>query len=305
MLVKTADSKQPNIDALTALARRHDVGAATQKRIQQEIKSIRGGVAGEEEAAYEIDFYLAQRRNWAVIHDLRLEVEGRVAQIDHVLINRMLEVFLLETKHFSGGVGYNERGEWVRYWDGQPRGIDSPVEQNQKHKVVMEQAFGRSVISVPKRLGVQLKPSVKTLVLLSSKARISRPSGKQPPGHDSVIKVDQLVRTLDGQFDKMGVRETLGRVPNLITPTTLGEFALAMAEAHKPIRTDWAARFGIGSADRSGLESAGGICAVCGASVSGIVAAFCHDNAARFGGRILCYKCQRQPHEPGSIEVTG
>ncbi len=285
MLVKSADDRQPDIDALTALARRRDVDPPTRRRIEQEIKSIRGGVAGEDEAAYELDFYVAKRRNWAVIHDLRLEVEGRVAQIDHVLIGLMLEVYLLETKHFSGGVGYNERGEWVRYWDGQPRGIDSPVEQNRKHKLVVEQAFKRGVIAVPKRLGVSLKPSVKSFVLLSSKAQISRPPGKQPAGHDSVIKIDQLATTIEVQTDKMGVLETLGRLPNLITPTTLGEFALAMAEAHEPLRVDWAARFGLGPADRT--------CAVCGAAVSGKVAAYCRDNARRFGSRILCFDCQR------------
>ncbi len=61
-------------------------------------------------AAYEIDFHHKASRNWAVIHDLRLEYRGRVAQIDHLLINRWLEFWVCESKHFSEGVAINEQG---------------------------------------------------------------------------------------------------------------------------------------------------------------------------------------------------
>ena len=59
---------------------------------------------GEAEAAYEMEFHYGASKNWMVLHDLRLECEGRVAQIDHLLLNRFLEIYVCESKRFSEGV---------------------------------------------------------------------------------------------------------------------------------------------------------------------------------------------------------
>ena len=65
-------------------------------------------------------------KNRIVIHDLRLELNGRVAQIDHLVLNRLLEVYVLETKHFTEGVSINDQGEFSIWFGGKPRGIPSP-----------------------------------------------------------------------------------------------------------------------------------------------------------------------------------
>jgi hypothetical protein len=49
VLIKSADNKQPDIDALTALLARSDVDAATRRKIEQDIRSIRAGADGERE----------------------------------------------------------------------------------------------------------------------------------------------------------------------------------------------------------------------------------------------------------------
>ncbi|NTV47823.1 MAG: NERD domain-containing protein, partial [Chlorobiales bacterium] len=40
-------------------------------------------------------------KNWAVIHDLRLEHENQVAQIDHLMINRSFDFYVLESKNYA------------------------------------------------------------------------------------------------------------------------------------------------------------------------------------------------------------
>jgi hypothetical protein len=84
MLIKAADGREPQIAALEALLRRPDVAADTRRRIESEIKGV--------------------RVNRMTIHDLRIEVDGRVAQIDHLVISRLLDVWVLESMHFSEGV---------------------------------------------------------------------------------------------------------------------------------------------------------------------------------------------------------
>src|SRR5450759_1036572 len=99
MLIKAADDKQPEVDALEALLSRPDVGRERRARIEQEIRSIRAGVSGERDAAYEIEFHLAANKNQMTLHDLRVECDGRVAQIDHLIINRLLDIWVCESKH--------------------------------------------------------------------------------------------------------------------------------------------------------------------------------------------------------------
>jgi len=43
MQIKAADDKQPQIDALSALLARPDVGPATRRQIETEIRRIRAG----------------------------------------------------------------------------------------------------------------------------------------------------------------------------------------------------------------------------------------------------------------------
>lgn len=83
MLIKQADDKTKDIETLRALASRTDAPADTRKKIEQEIRNIQSGMKGEAEAAYEMEFHYGASKNWMVLHVLRLECDGRVAQIDH------------------------------------------------------------------------------------------------------------------------------------------------------------------------------------------------------------------------------
>jgi hypothetical protein len=79
MQIKPAADKQPQLDALAVLLERPDVDAPTRRRIEAEPRRIRAGAAGERDAACEIEFHSADNVSRVTIHDLRLEVGGRVA----------------------------------------------------------------------------------------------------------------------------------------------------------------------------------------------------------------------------------
>jgi hypothetical protein len=69
-----------------------EAGPGLRKELDRKVAIARAGLKGEKEAAYHIDFHLKDTKNWAVIHDLRLEFNGRVAQIDHLLLNRFADI---------------------------------------------------------------------------------------------------------------------------------------------------------------------------------------------------------------------
>jgi hypothetical protein len=240
MIIKEADEKKSQIAILETLASRRDASADVRKRIEQEIRNIRAGIKGEEEAAYEINFHFGASKNYAVIHDLRIEVEGRVAQIDHLLIGRFLDIWVCETKNFCEGIAINEQGECSRFYNNKPSGIASPFEQNKKHIMVLDSLFKTGIVQLPKRLGFSIKPNMTSVVMVSKNARISRPKTKIP-GVESIIKSDQFSSLIERANDNYNNPLTVAK---LIEADTLENFARAIAAQHKPIAFNWVAKFG-------------------------------------------------------------
>lgn len=310
MQIKAADDKQPDLDALAVLLERPDVEAPTRRRIEQEIRQIRAGAAGERDAAYQIEFHYGASRNYVTIHDLRLEVGDRMAQIDHLVLTRLLDVWVLESKHFADGVAVNNHGEWSALYGRSERGMPSPVEQNRRHVMVLDDLFSSGSVHLPKRLGlVTIRPRIRSLILVSDNARIVRPRSRaaaaQVDGLDTVIKSERLRATIDRDFDERNEASIL----KVVGRETLAAVGRELAAQHQPMMVDWAARFGLptvpgqpvaptpAAAEPARVPSADS-CAECGRPVSQAAIDYCHANVERFAGMILCYQCQRRSSRP-------
>lgn len=320
MIIKEADDKKPPLDALKGLLARSDCKPDTKKRIDQEIRNIQAGIRGEEEAAYEMRVHWGESKNWMAIHDLRIEHGGLVAQIDHLLINRFLEIWVCESKHFSEGIGINEHGEFAAFFGGKPYGVPSPIEQNAKHILILKKLFDSGAVKLPTRLGFTIKPDLKSLVLVSKGARISRPRAKID-GLDVIIKNDQIFKFIDKAIDQSNNPLLMAKI---IGQDTLEALARQIARLHKPITFDWTAKFGMPKAapamhaakpepapsapkveaEALILEAAQHaeqehkpkqklICNSCGTAVGYNVAKFCWFNKPKFGGNIYCMDCQK------------
>jgi hypothetical protein len=310
------------------LASRSDVTPDARHRIEQEIRNIRSGMKGEAEAAYEMEFHYAASKNWMVIHDLRLECDGRVAQVDHLLINRFLEIYVCESKRFGEGIAINEHGEFAAFYASKPYGVPSPIEQNKRHMAVLEAIFKNGQVAPPKRLGFTITPSLSGLVLVSKTARISRPKAKLE-GLDQVIKNDQLKARIDKDIDRDNNILTAAKI---VGHDTLADFARRLVAVHKPISFDWAAKFGLPTvapiptpkptlaptltpveapaltadepapalttpeitpATESDGKKSKLICHKCSVPVTYAVAKFCWFNKAKFSGNVYCMDCQK------------
>lgn len=240
MLLKSADKKDDQIAELEQLV---SIAPADRKaKIEQELRNVRAGLKAEQEAAYLIDFHLKDSKNTLVIHDLRLEVGGRVAQIDHLLLHRTLTVFVLETKSFHAGLKITEDGEFLR-WNGYKKtyeGMASPLAQNERHIVVLEDAFKK--IDMPTRLGMRLSPTLESYILVSPNARVDRPKK-----HDTsrVLKADMLMDAIDKRFEKEGLLETIASMAKFVSSDTIMDIGRQLVRQHQPIKFDCAARFGL------------------------------------------------------------
>jgi hypothetical protein len=155
VIVKPADDHAAALEELERRAVTAD--AAARKRLEEEIRARRSGLKGEADSAYLIDFHFGDSApNWAVLHDLRIEVDGLVAQIDHLMINRVLEMYVLETKRFHAGVRINDEGEFERWNSFRNRyeGLPSPLLQNERHIDLLKRAIAK--LDMPTRLGVRI-----------------------------------------------------------------------------------------------------------------------------------------------------
>ena len=231
MLIKTADDQS---ELLRALEERMNAGADAQsRRARDEFYIRKAGVKGEEQSAYLIDFEYAKSPNWAVIHDLRLEHGGRTAQIDHVLINRWMDVYALETKYFSSGMKITEDGEFLRY-DSYKRtyvGMASPLEQNNRHIQVLKDVL--ETIDLPTRLGMRIAPNLQSFVLIAPEARVIRPERFDT---SRIIKADQLKKSLWRDFESenpvFGILKTAAK---LVSGETVELVARQLAAKHVPL----------------------------------------------------------------------
>ncbi len=317
MLIKQADDRTNDIEILKSLLNYPAATPDMKKRIEQEIRNMGSGIKGEQDTAYEIGFHYDTSKNWAVIHDLRLEHNRRVAQIDHLLINRFLDIWVCESKRFAEGIAINEQGECAMFWNGRPQGIGSPHEQNTKHIAVLKAACDDGAIKLPKRLGFSIKPNFTGLVVVSKNARISRPKSKGW-WDDGITKADQVKAKIDKSFDSENNPLVMAK---LISSETLHDFGKSVARRHIPASFDWHAKFGLSKdfaapvvvevAPVAGLvptpeeppadsepKKARLICNTCGATVEYKVARFCWFNKARYGGNVYCRDCQPNVLKP-------
>lgn len=310
MLIKSADDRQSQITILQNLLSHERVPSEKKQLIERELRNVSVGIATEKQAAFEIDFYAAPSKNLFVIHDLRLEINGRVAQIDHLLMNRALEVFVLETKTFSTGLSINERGEFSTFYEGKEVGIPSPVEQNARHISVLKDAFKE--VGLPKRLGVTLPPSYNSVVLVSPKAIINRP--KSADLDASIIKLDQFFSWYHKKMDQLTLKDTVG-ILKVCSSETVRDLGQKLLSLHKPCRIDYIKKFELGAAlsskesvvtayaeqenesapavlkKRDGTEY---FCANCKVSIATVVAKYCWNNKSRFKGKAYCRICQKK-----------
>lgn len=101
-----------------------------------------------------------------VLHDLRFVVDGDVAQIDHLILNRTGLVYLIETKNYAGDLTVNAQDEFTVQYDQDIFGIPSPWEQSRRHERILAKALERLEI----RMRVDKQPDFHHVVMLSSKA---------------------------------------------------------------------------------------------------------------------------------------
>ncbi len=297
MLLKSKDSREDDIKELNFLL---TLGLTAKQRslVELELKCLQSGERNEQNSAYFLDFSYKNSQNWVLIHDLRIEHRGRVAQIDHLLINRFMDVYVLESKNYYYGIKVDASGDFL-VWNGKGyQAIESPIQQNARHIQVLQSSVADRNIG-PTRLGFAIPINYRNVVLLSPTSKVMRPE-KAPFDLSAIQKADAFVSYVDKVMDKKSLLEA----PKLIGCDTLKDFGEKLARLHRPGSFDYAAKFGIDRQAASQLPQQnhppissdnGKACQKCKTEVDKKIVFFCNINKERFKGQILCRECQKNP----------
>lgn len=231
MILKSADSKLKRLQLLEELQQSDRLDDFQRNWLRQQLPRERKGIQGEKEAAFFLDQYYKQGTNHVVLHDLRLVVDGDVAQIDHLVINRAIGMYLIETKNYRGNLIINENGEFtVEYDNGDRYGIPSPLEQSKRHERILRRALER--LDIKSRTGGPI--DLFHVVMVHPQALITRPPAKAFDT-SNVIKADQFPSWHTGFVDReSSVGVTLKAAVNMRSLDTIKEWGEKLVRQHRP-----------------------------------------------------------------------
>jgi len=241
MILKQKDNRTEDIEELNRLL---NLNISSKQRflIERELKCLMSGHSGESSSAYYLDFRFNESKNWVLIHDLRIEHSGMVAQIDHLLINRFLDIHVLETKNYFYGIKITDDGEFLSYNGKAYQGIESPIEQNKRHIELLQKTITDRNLA-PTRLGISIPISFLNYVLVAPTARIDRPR-KKSFDSTNLIKADAYTSHIDKELDKRSVVSVFASAAKMIGTDTLEAFAQKLIKLHRPGKSDYAGKLG-------------------------------------------------------------
>ena len=230
MPLKSADDKSKRLQLLEELQRSALLDFQQKKWLREELMRQRKGIQGEKDSAFYLDQYFKNGENHVVVHDLRVKVDGDVAQIDHLVINRGNGIYLIETKNYAGNLVINDHGEFTVEYDDMRFGIPSPIEQSQRHERILQRLLEQ--LDIHPRTGGAMK--FYHVVMLHPRATIARPSSR---GFDTsnVIKADQFPSWHTQFVDKVfGIGLALKIAVNLRSLDTITEWGQKLVRQHRP-----------------------------------------------------------------------
>ena len=87
MILKNADDHSSQRGQLEQRPTDRTLNAAQRQWLTDELFRLRMGIQGERDAAFYLNSHFKDSDNHVVIHDLRVEVGGDVAQIDRLVLS--------------------------------------------------------------------------------------------------------------------------------------------------------------------------------------------------------------------------
>jgi hypothetical protein len=239
MLLKHRDGRQAEIRELKGILGL-GLGAEQRSAAELELASLLEAEKQEQSLAQYLDFRYEESGNWALIHDLRIEHHLETARFDHLLIDRFLDVYVIESRNFDRGMKITEEGLFM-LWDGNGYvAAASPLERNLRQIEVLRQSVGERDLG-PRRLGYPIPLKYRNVVLFSAASNLIKP-GAAPVDLGAVHTAEEFV-SLAGEYM---TNKSILDASKMVSYDVLREFGEKLVRLHRRApAVDYFERFGV------------------------------------------------------------
>lgn len=172
-----------------------NASSSIKARIEQDIKMLQYGIAGEEQVAFELNnSYLPI----IVLHDLHIEFDGLSAQIDYLIITNKVSL-IVECKNLYGDIEVNSNGDFIRKMEYNRRrkkeGIYSPITQNKRHIEMIKKVRLTSKTNIITKALFEkyFDDNYKTVVVLANPKTVIDMRYAKKEVKEQIIRCDQLI----------------------------------------------------------------------------------------------------------------
>lgn len=241
MILKHIDDKSKQIETLKDLFNKSK-SQAQKKLIDADFKRVEAGYRAEKDNAYYLDFAFEKSKNVLLLHDIRLEHNGRVAQFDHILISRF-GIELLETKSSKGTMTINEDGSLTLKNKNYTNTYPNPLEQSKRHALVLRE-FIDSHVLLSKRVDIFGGIEISSKVLIHPNTNIT--NKKLPDGFQ---RGDSFVSNRNKELDSVGFFKAVTLISKAYNIEKAKEIAELLINAHTPVDFDYTKKFKLKKAD--------------------------------------------------------
>lgn len=145
----------------------------------------KAGGHAERNMAFYLRRAFAEAPDVFVFNDIRLERNGEVAQIDHLILHRF-GFIIVESKSVVGKLTVNAQGEFARIFNGRPQGMQSPIMQARLQAELLSKLLNDNREQLRRKVLFGTNQAYfgeerfKVLVAVSDKGIIER-QGAEPP----------------------------------------------------------------------------------------------------------------------------
>jgi hypothetical protein len=236
MLYKNIDTKEPEINQLKNLLKLSK-NPKQQALIRADLARIENGYQAEKDNAYYLDFGFKDSPRCILLHDIRIEHNGKVAQIDHIIINR-LGIEVLESKSFTGTLSIRGDGSLDVEYGKKTQTFPNPIEQNKRHAKILTD-FIKENIELPSNLKLFGVPMDST-VLINPKTTISNDA--LPKGFE---RADSFTTHWDNRVDQMSTFSVLKTMGTMMSLDRVKEIADFLIKSHRAKTFDYKKKYPI------------------------------------------------------------
>lgn len=226
MLIKPAENHDARLRLLDTLMQREGLDARQRNWLCAE----RWRVASAADAGSCLEPFV-ESANHAVLHGLRLAFGDDVVEIDHLLIDRTMSFFVIDSHAWWARLQVSPYGEFRGEYPG-VRGfvIDSPINRC-RHNAAM---LGQLLEGLGIRGRMKTVPACVPLVVMAPGAGITRPD---PEAFDTrcVIGGDRFAAWYADRLARFDLRGIVHGLLNACTAVQVGQWGERLLAEHRPV----------------------------------------------------------------------